>query len=118
VDVSKFGDGGTIEEELEKAGIILNRQLLPGDIKAGRHYMHPSGVRIGVPETTRLGMKEGEMKEIANFIKRVVVDKQDPVGIAKDVAEFRKQFQQVQYAFDNAVKAYEYISLTGSSRDR
>src|SRR3712207_7021572 len=46
-----------------KAGIILNRQLLPGDIKAGRHYMHPSGVRVGVPETTRLGMKEGEMKE-------------------------------------------------------
>jgi glycine hydroxymethyltransferase len=114
VDVSKFGDGGTIEEELEKAGIILNRQLLPGDIKAGRHYMHPSGVRIGVPETTRLGMKEDEMKEIANFIKRVVVDKQDPKLIAKDVAEFRKQFQQVQYAFDNAVKAYEYISLTGS----
>src|ERR687894_152028 len=114
VDVSKFGDGGTIEEELEKAGIILNRQLLPGDIKAGRHYMHPSGVRIGVPETTRLGMKEGEMKEIANFIKRVVVDKQEPAMIAKDVVEFRKQFQQVQYAFDNAVKAYEYISLTGS----
>src|SRR3712207_9352399 len=26
VDVSKFGDGGTIEEELEKAGIILNRR--------------------------------------------------------------------------------------------
>jgi glycine hydroxymethyltransferase len=114
VDVTKFGDGGTIEVELEKAGIILNRQLLPGDIKAGRHYMHPSGVRIGVPETTRLGMKEGEMKEIANFIKRVVVDKKDPVLIAKDVAEFRKQFQHVQYAFDNAVKAYEYISLTGS----
>ena len=75
--------------------------------------MHPSGVRIGVPETTRLGMREGEMKEIANFIKRVVVDKQDPAMIAKDVAEFRKGFQQVQYAFDNAVKAYEYIGLTG-----
>src|SRR5919205_4103510 len=113
VDVSRFGDGGTIEEELEKAGIILNRQLLPGDIKAGRHYMHPSGVRIGVPETTRLGMQEGEMKEIANFIKRVVVDKQDPAPVSKDVEEFRKGFQQVQYAFDNAVKAYEYIGLTG-----
>jgi len=114
VDVTKFGDGGTIEEELEKAGIILNRQLLPGDIKAGRHYMHPSGVRIGVPETTRLGMKEGEMRDIANFIKRVVVDKQEPSIVARDVIEFRKQFQQVQYAFDNAIKAYEYISLTGN----
>jgi GNAT superfamily N-acetyltransferase len=61
------------------------RQLLPGDIKAGRHYMHPSGIRIGVPEITRLGMKESEMKEIANFIKRVVIDKQDPNSIAIDV---------------------------------
>ena len=74
--------------------------------------MHPGGVRIGVPEVTRLGMKESEMKEIANFIKRVVVDKQDTAKVAKDVADFRKQFQQVQYAFDNVIKAYEYISLT------
>jgi glycine hydroxymethyltransferase len=53
------------------------------------------------------------MKEVANFIKRVVVDRQDPARIVKDVAEFRKQFQKVQYAFDNAVKAYEYIGLIG-----
>lgn len=113
VDVTKFGDGGTIEKDLEKAGIILNRQLLPGDIKAGRHYMHPGGVRIGVPEVTRLGMKESEMKEIATFIKKVVVEKKDPLEVAKDVSKFRKQYQKVQYAFDNAVGAYEYISLVG-----
>ena len=113
VDVTRFGDGGTIEKKLEKANIILNRQLLPGDIKAGRHYMHPGGIRIGVPEITRLGMKESEMKEIATFIKRVVVDEQSPEQVAKDVADFRKQYQHVEYAFDNAAKAYEYISLTG-----
>jgi glycine hydroxymethyltransferase len=111
VDVSKFGDGGSIEKNLEKANIILNRQLLPGDIKAGRHYMHPSGIRIGVPETTRLGMKESEMKEIASFIKHVVVDMHDPAIVAKNVADFRKQFQKVQYAFDNTLGAYEYINL-------
>jgi glycine hydroxymethyltransferase len=116
VDVSKFGDGGSIEKNLEKANIILNRQLLPGDIKAGRHYMHPSGVRIGVPETTRLGMKEGEMKEIASFIKRVVVNMQDPNIVAKDVADFRKQFQKVQYTFDNTLGAYEYINLVGTNQ--
>jgi glycine hydroxymethyltransferase len=115
VDVSKFGDGGSVEKNLEKANIILNRQLLPGDIKAGRHYMHPSGVRIGVPETTRLGMKQSEMKEIAHFIKRVVVDLQDPRIVAKDVADFRKQFQKVQYAFDNTLGAYEYINLVGAA---
>ena len=106
VDVSKFGDGGTIEKELEKANIILNRQLLPGDIKAGRHYMHPSGIRIGVPETTRLGMKESEMKEIANFIKGIVIDKQDPVIVARKVEDFRKEFQKVHYAFDTGIGAY------------
>ena len=111
VDVSKFGDGGTIERNLEKANIILNRQLLPGDIKAGRHYMHPSGIRIGVPEITRLGMKESEMKEIANFIKRVVIDKQDPSLIANNVADFRKEFHKIHYAFDDTVDAYEYIDI-------
>lgn len=43
----------------------------------------------------------------------MVVDKQDTARVAKDIAEFRKQFEKVQYAFDNAVKAYEYISLMG-----
>jgi len=114
VDVSKFGDGGAIEKELEKANIILNRQLLPGDIKAGRHYMHPSGVRIGVPEVTRLGMKESEMNVIASFIKRVVVDKVDPMQIAKDVSEFRKDFQKVHYAFEDHMSAYEYVNFRKS----
>src|ERR687884_854060 len=86
VDVSKFGDGGNVERNLEKANIILNRQLLPGDIKAGRHYMHPSGIRIGVSEITRLGMKESELKEIATFIKQVVIDKYDSAIVAKRVA--------------------------------
>lgn len=111
VDVSKFGDGGTIEKELEKANIILNRQLLPGDIKSGKHYMHPSGVRIGVPEVTRLGMKETDMKEIASFIKQIVIDKSDPKTVAISVSNFREQFQKVQYAFENSTDAYEYIKI-------
>ena len=111
VDVSNFGDGGTIEKELEKANIILNRQLLPGDIKSGKHFMHPSGVRIGVPEVTRLGMKESEMKEIASFIKQIVIDKSDPNKVGSAVSKFREQFQKVHYAFENATDAYEYIKI-------
>ncbi|MGB8573591.1 MAG: serine hydroxymethyltransferase [Nitrososphaeraceae archaeon] len=111
VDVSNFGDGGTIEKELEKANIILNRQLLPGDIKSGKHYMHPSGVRIGVPEVTRLGMKESEMKEIASFIKQIVIDKSDPNKVGSAVSKFREQFQKVHYAFENSTDAYKYIKI-------
>ena len=111
VDVSNYGDGGTIEKDLEKCNIILNRQLLPGDIKEGRNYFHPSGVRIGVPEVTRLGMKEDEMQEIATFIKKVVIDKQDIPKVLKNVTEFKKNFQKVHYAFDNETSAYQYIQL-------
>lgn len=116
VDISKYGDGGNIEKDLEKCNIILNRQLLPGDIKEGRNYLHPSGIRIGVPEVTRLGMKENEMHEIATFIKKIVIDKQDSSKILHDVIEFRKRFQKVQYAFDNETSAYEYIQLV--NRDK
>ncbi len=115
VDVSPFGDGGNIEKDLEACNIILNRQLLPGDIKEGRNYLHPSGIRIGVPEVTRLGMKENEMQEIAKFIKRIVIEKQDKKRVLNDVLEFRKNFQKVHYAFDNQVPAYEYIQLVNKT---
>ena len=32
--------------------LIVNRQLIPGDIKAGRNYLHPGGIRVGVSEGT------------------------------------------------------------------
>src|SRR5205823_4226918 len=67
-DITKYGDGKTIEKKLEDANIILNRNLLPYDIKEGRHFEAPGGIRCGVSEVTRLGMKESEMKEIAQLM--------------------------------------------------
>ena len=111
VNVLDYADGGKIEADLEMANIIVNRQLIPGDLKAKRHYMHPGGIRLGTSEITRLGMKESEMKEIASIIKDVVIDNKDPNEITGKVAEFRKEFQKTHYCFDNKVGAYEYIKL-------
>jgi glycine hydroxymethyltransferase len=111
IDITMHGDGGTIEETLEKANIIINRNLLPWDIKEGRHFMHPGGIRLGVSEVTRLGMKESEMIEIAEFIKRVVMDKDSVEKVKADVAEFRKGYQMVHYCFENATEAYKYIRI-------
>jgi len=111
VNVLDYGDGGTIEADLEKANIIVNRQLIPGDLKAGRHYMHPGGIRLGTSEITRLGMKESEMKEIASLLKQVVVDKKDAGEIAARVKEFKTDFKKTQYCFDNKLGAYEYVKL-------
>ena len=111
VNVLDYGDGGTIEADLEKANIIVNRQLIPGDLKAGRHYMHPGGIRLGTSEITRLGMKESEMKEIASLLKQVVVDKKDAGEVAAHVKEFKTDFKKTQYCFDNKLGAYEYVKL-------
>ena len=111
VDTTKYGLGGDIEKYLEKANIIANRQLLPGDIQAGRHYQNPGGIRLGVSEITRLGMKKSHMAEVAEFIKRVVVDKEPPEKVRTDVATFRKDFQKVHYAFETARSAYEYVKI-------
>ena len=111
VDVTKYGDGGTIEEILEKANVIINRNLLPWDIKEGRHFMHPGGIRLGTSEVTRLGMRESQMAEIAEFIRRVVIGKEDVSKIRGDVAEFRRNYSKVHYCFEKAADAYKYFKI-------
>jgi glycine hydroxymethyltransferase len=115
VDITNFQDsiglGRDIEGRLEKAGIILNRNLLPWDVSEGRNYLNPGGIRLGTSELTRIGMKESEMQVVADYIKRVIVDKEDPKKISSEVAEFRKDFQKVHYCFESELEAYEYVEL-------
>jgi glycine hydroxymethyltransferase len=104
-------NGWQAETESEKAGIIMNRNLLPCDIREGRHFMEPGGIRVGVSELTRLGMKESEMIEVADFMKRVILNGENPKKVAEDVAEFRKGYQCCHYCFEEAAEAYKYIRL-------
>jgi glycine hydroxymethyltransferase len=98
VDVTKYSDGGTIEKLLESQNIIINRQLIPGDLQAGRHYTNPGGIRLGVAELTRLGMGKGEIKEVAEII-HVAMAGQNKRAVSARVRELRKDFQSVKYTF-------------------
>ena len=111
MDITGYGDGRTIEKKLEQANIILNRNLLPYDLKFGRHFEAPGGIRCGTLECTRLGMKEGEMGELAELMARVVVKGEPPEKVREDVIEFRRGFQKIHYAFDTIRDAYEYIKV-------
>jgi len=111
IDVSEtpMKDGRTVEEELEKANIIINRNLLPWDKRMGRDYKKPGGIRLGTSEMTRLGMKESEMDAIATLMDRVVMKGESVKKVAADVAELRTDYQRVEYAFENETPAYAHL---------
>ena len=56
-------------------------------------------LRLGVQEITRRGMKEKEIKQIAFFFKEIVLN--GNMSIAKTVQEFNKEFNRVEYSFDD-----------------
>jgi glycine hydroxymethyltransferase len=66
LDVSKFGITGRIAESiLREAGLTVNRNAIPFDPN-GPWYT--SGIRVGTPASTTLGMGTNEMTEIADII--------------------------------------------------
>ncbi len=98
------GAGATAAALLEKAGIITNMNMLPGDTKA----MTPSGLRLGVQELTRVGMGPREMEEVASFYARALLKGEDVREIKSDVHHLKSDFQHVQYCFDSEdIPAYE-----------
>ena len=96
VDIKEFGGGDFVAKTLEKANIILNKNILPWDKLDPKN---PSGIRIGVQEMTRYGMKEKEMGKIAEFIKEVILERKNVRKVKKEVIKFRKEFQKIKYCF-------------------
>ena len=70
--------------------------MLPGDTKA----LSPSGLRLGVPELTRLGMGKDEMDEVAHYFQKVLLDGEDPASVKADVTRFKSGFRTVRYCFE------------------
>jgi glycine hydroxymethyltransferase len=109
VDVEEFRGGARVAKALEKANIILNKNLLPWDSDPVR----PSGIRIGTQEVTRLGMREKEMEHIAKLIARVAKDDEDPENVRGDVTEFKRGFTKLHYCFFEGEEAYDYPTYDG-----
>lgn len=98
VDVTKYGRGDEVARILKDNNIICNMNLLP--FEPLENVLNPAGIRIGVQEMTRFGMKEPEMAIIANFIKKVLIDGK---YVGDEVIEFRKGFQKVHYSYDDMI---------------
>ncbi len=104
VNVGKLGGGSECALALEKANIVVNKNLLPRD----ESPVHPSGLRLGTQEVTHLGMKQGEMEEIAVFFERLLLKKEDALKVGRDVRRFKKRYTRLKYCYGEGYPAYKY----------
>jgi len=103
VDVSQYGGGDLVAREMARANVICNKTALPWDDANTAKY-RPSGIRIGVQELTRIGMKENDMQDVAEFFKRVIMDKEPIERVKLDVKEKKESFSKILFCY-NPIKA-------------
>lgn len=99
---SKSINGWFAAWALEKAGIVVNRNTVPGE-NSSPYY--PSGIRLGTPALTARGMKENEIKQIAEWIDNVIVHLNE-----RTVPEDAEERKKVTKAFINEIENDEYLA--------
>ncbi len=85
VDLTNKGLGGKpFAIALEKAGIVLNYNTVPGET---RKPSDPSGIRLGTPSVTSRGFGPTEMRKIAAWMAGVAASPEDEAGLNRVNAE-------------------------------
>ncbi len=84
VDLTPLGlTGGTVQQWLGGAGIVLNKNVIPFD---KRPPTDPSGIRIGTPSMTTRGAREDDVRQVARWIDQVL-KADDPPAAAERLRE-------------------------------
>ncbi|HUX92224.1 MAG TPA: serine hydroxymethyltransferase [Ignavibacteriaceae bacterium] len=84
--------GKEAENSLGAAGITVNKNMIPFDL---RSPFVTSGIRVGTPAVTTRGMKEQEMEIIAEFINKAINNS----GNEKVLSEIREDVKNLCLAF-------------------
>jgi aminomethyltransferase len=82
--------GPGVARRLEENNLVVNYQALPDD----EGFTASSGLRMGVQEMTRFGMKEKDFAELAGIMADAIL-KNRPVK--DEVTRLRSRFLQMQY---------------------
>ncbi|HAV15319.1 MAG TPA: serine hydroxymethyltransferase [Candidatus Pacebacteria bacterium] len=69
MDFSAFGGGTQVAYAMAIVGMYANKNTIPNEPYSA---FYPSGVRLGTPAVTTIGMKEKDMEKIAEWIAQVV----------------------------------------------
>ena len=101
VDVTERGGGADVSKRAEAQGLVMNKNMLPGDTSA----VKPSGIRLGTPEMTRLGMGADEMDEVAELIHLASLGGKE--SEVRDRARILKEnFCKIKYCWESKDNAY------------
>jgi glycine hydroxymethyltransferase len=100
-DARNVGRGLEAARRLERANIIVNKNLIPDDKPEDWDY--PGGLRMGTIEVTRLGMREREMEAIAELIERVLIRGEEPEQVKPDALALRHGFRTLYYCFETGL---------------
>jgi glycine hydroxymethyltransferase len=79
--------GKDAEEILESAGLTVNKNAIPFDTQS---RFITGGIRVGTPTVTSRGLKESEMKQVAEWMNRAILNRRDEQEIAKIRSEVRE----------------------------
>jgi aminomethyltransferase len=90
-----YAKGPEIADRLEKNNLIVNYQAAPEE----EGFTASGSLRMGVQEMTRFGMQPDHFEELAGLMHAVIVEDR---SVKKEVADFRKQFLDMQYCFSTA----------------
>jgi len=107
VDVTEFGGGADVSLRAEACGLVMNKNMLPGDTSA----VSPSGIRLGTPELTRLGMGVDEMDEVALMIHLAAQGERDS-QVRERSAELKERFSNLHYCWNTERGAYDAPSFS------
>ena len=70
------------EELLEQAGITVNKNAIPFDTES---RFVTGGIRIGTPSVTTRGLKGKDMRQIGDWINKVITNRSpESVAIVKE----------------------------------
>ncbi len=87
-----YANGPRVARELEENNIVVNYQATPEE----EGFTASAALRMGVSEMTRFGMEEADFRELAQYLRDVIVDN---LNVKDRVAAFRKRFLDMRYCF-------------------
>ncbi len=93
VQALAYGGGNRASARLSGANLLMSSITLP----IAELPDDANAIRIGTQEVTRWGIRPQDMRTVAKFMARVLVEGEEPTRVRPDVVDFRAQFQALHF---------------------